>query len=1289
MVEYSNTRSSIHKDVGYKYKNDSNPKSSKEDFSPNKMLIWEDENPAVLDNSPSLLKQLIFIGIGLIFLLCIYFITWNLVLATFGMILYYVLSFLIFHDIFFCFHHNLRYEIPNPFPQYQFWQLKEELSIIFLTNLKEQFTTGIKVFQIKVLPENVKANLERFISALATAYIPFSYQVVQKPLRSSLSKDSNEVRFQTLIYFALFSDLNGKLSPIKLDLLIQKLNGYSVALENNFLANFHHYKIQSLIAEELISSFSTFVLRNHPSSITNKPKAAFEETHSDEGSFLSKISFRAISKLAWVLGIIIMFDVFWNALSILAIYRVLSILGLIFLLYFLWKPSFRLSYSRQGYRIPFAKDVLLIDLFSKVSFFKLHRVNDVIFYQTQDGFVGGFKQLNLRFASVPIIPTVYIGHHNPPTIKVYEVLIQKHIPFTYTIQALPTSYNGLTPFSGALKRNVWNWMQHNLHTTAQQANWMAQRRGIWRTILTISCSYSIFDPSDSLETLEQIKRKLDNNTVTLKNAFHSQFPNCQLSLLSSQVLEMGILFELVKNNRITQKGTHLHHLIMQGFNIPAFLWLSDLFKKGIETKIATEFNSPLSLENFITIGWTINTEILTREIPAGFTKLQLDNLLITNGKQKQQILLTMHIVGELVKKNYPSIVFDFTGDWTRLIRQFEGTELENCFLYYKLGKTFNLDLVHSGIKHDPNNVDYLDYMFEAYANCFKKDDRTLDIFKNTLQRNLGKDPGLSSSTVALDLVSKPEWMRKLEPGTISVINFFKAFSRQELSYFHTSSASSSSHSLIEQLLCSDRTIIIDLSSPNGLEKKSFLMFVVLAKLIHYIRNGYDFTPKFITLPNIDLVFDTFFIDKNMRYGRISKFFEPFRSKGFGLLASASQARYLHSNLFAYFENIVSFKVVDKRDISVLKSIMGLDALHGSGIYSKSRNETYQIQYLMNMREGEAVVKRDDIYQPFPIEVDSTPLVKLVPYSWDEIVSYMKTQGFDLEYAVKKLIAETKQTLFEKDFGEYSFLIEPIISFLSDLRTMDQIGNLFAETIKKEMKIRLDAKLSQFTKDKKKKHKAREELFKILIAHGYLKEHHPAQASGSESVRTSYYVGPQFDKALEDFITIKKQIPTEVDIIQQESDTTIEEILGAREDDSNNYVKPQITPSLDINRLKEVIARINSGMFMELFEMDRAINRKDYRNGLEKAKQFIDNFIFSVYNGYYNVNYVITNKDLKTFVTNITNSRGFPYTSDQFNEYISLSEGISFQEGNLEQTLKSFYNRLQEFYNTMQSYVYSN
>ena len=78
-------------------------------------------------------------------------------------------------------------------------------------------------------------------------------------------------------------------------------------------------------------------------------------------------------------------------------------------------------------------------------------------------------------------------------------------------------------------------------------------------------------------------------------------------------------------------GSRLNYLLFQGKAVLHLIEIVDELKKGIETRVASEFNSPLHLENDITLGHTINTEVLEKELPFGFSEDQVRNLLIVNG----------------------------------------------------------------------------------------------------------------------------------------------------------------------------------------------------------------------------------------------------------------------------------------------------------------------------------------------------------------------------------------------------------------------------------------------------------------------------------------------------------------------------------------------------------------------------------------------------------------------------------------------------------------------------------
>ncbi|GAH14888.1 unnamed protein product, partial [marine sediment metagenome] len=248
-----------------------------------------------------------------------------------------------------------------------------------------------------------------------------------------------------------------------------------------------------------------------------------------------------------------------------------------------------------------------------------------------------------------------------------------------------------------------------------------------------------------------------------------------------------------------------NYMLYQGKTLQFLTTISDQFKKGVETRLAAEFNTPLQLKNEITVGSTINTEYLENEVPAGFLIEQVQNLFVTNGTNSSRELLAQKIVIELVKAGYPSVIFDFTGKWSKVIKMFQGSIYENQFIYHKLGKTIVINPLRSEIPYDKNNLAYLDYMFDAYAMCFKKDERTIEMFKNTILRN----PDIDISTLVLDLTSQRDWEKS--SVTEALLSFFKEFTPQESSFIQRQQPQNLDTAQAHQFITDDKTVIIDLS----------------------------------------------------------------------------------------------------------------------------------------------------------------------------------------------------------------------------------------------------------------------------------------------------------------------------------------------------------------------------------------------------------------------------------------------------------------------------------------------
>ena len=87
---------------------------------------------------------------------------------------------------------------------------------------------------------------------------------------------------------------------------------------------------------------------------------------------------------------------------------------------------------------------------------------------------------------------------------------------------------------------------------------------------------------------------------------------------------------------------------------------------------------------------------------------------------------------------------------------------------------------------------------------------------------------------------------------------------------------------------------------------------------------------------------------------------------------------------------------------------------------------------------------------------------------NELFDYMKSQGYDIRDTEKKIMEQSRKTIFQKDLGIYSGFIDEIKQFLEALKTVDQVGNFYEKRVKKELKDFIFPKASKIFKDNKVK-----------------------------------------------------------------------------------------------------------------------------------------------------------------------------------------------------------------------------
>ncbi|MFX0073664.1 MAG: hypothetical protein ACFFAO_21510, partial [Candidatus Hermodarchaeota archaeon] len=754
-----------------------------------------------------------------------YLISANILLAVLIGIIIISSFFIVFHDTFFALKRFYTKKFKNlaliqPFGDLTFFFLKNNSEILFFINKNDLKTVAMAIFQVRVIPENVHPTLNQFIKSLNELQIPFSFQIIQAPLNIKNKIEDNvhqeylNDNFQTSIFFSTFFDMNGVINKTKLRYLVEKLNEYIEVMKSNFSANFPHFNMKLLTNNDIIDALRVIVLKTN-SSIIPKVNPVIRS---------KKLQTFHLYKILLCVSILIYSSILLILLGFFFIFIIIINLILVTIFLWIWWRELLSNVSLEN--TVRKAELILVEPFKDLKFFRFTIYPESIFCSIDSKLLLNLKIVNLNFASFKFhskIPFYYPS-------KIYRALIQKKLCFGYTIVSSPMSFYTFNKKCYNFINNRTRYALSKIGSDNDGNNWLNMRAGVWRVILTISSFAYKYVNNLEIEHFHELERQQVININSLKNTFKMNLSNLEFELLRNNKLLSGFLFQTLKNKFFFKEGTHLNYLIFQGKGLLFLTNLADEFRKGVATKIAAEFNSPLQLENFICFGFTINTEFLEKEVPVGLLRDQLENLLITNGKAKNREDLAIKIVVELVKKKIPSIIFDFSGNWSKLMKIFSGSQFESDFLHFKLGSAFTIDPIRSDIPFDKDNIEYLEYVFDSYALIFKKDEKTMDIFKNTILRN----PELDITSLNLELKNQQMWEKDL--STDSLISLFDEFTRSDVQFLNSSKALSEQKILFKEFISDNKTIIIDLSLTKNYKKQLFIAFVILSKIIHYINH---------------------------------------------------------------------------------------------------------------------------------------------------------------------------------------------------------------------------------------------------------------------------------------------------------------------------------------------------------------------------------------------------------------------------------------------------------------------
>ncbi|MFX0004443.1 MAG: hypothetical protein ACFE9C_04735 [Candidatus Hodarchaeota archaeon] len=1244
-----------------------NEKKDKRDY----LNIW-DANPSFKDivNNQVIPQTIFLLGITLGIIITMYVFTSYLPLSIGVGIIFCLGLILIFHDeiyllrYFFQFFSRSKAEF-TPFEDMVFWYKEHDTATLFISNRKDLVHVALRVYQIKIIAENIHPSVYQFVKALASKNVcmSYSYQIVQKPVILLFNNGKSQREWveslqsrAASIYFSVFTQERGILTTHKLDKMLNKMAQYSSTLKSAIVSNFHHFQALLLTGNALLNAVRTFYL---------KEKVATYKNPIDKRRALGSTNSHTSLKFGICVGLIVYVSAFLIFMKLFIFYIIVINLAFITAFILLWWRSLLFQFTRS--KLISEQDIILAEPFSNIRFYRVKEYPYSIFFHIENRLLIGMKLANLK----------YVYQRNFCHLeKFIESLNNQQVHFSYTLKNQPLNFydfyktfKGFRSLNEREQKRIVSFYNTRITRGTEEERWLMVRAGMWLSTLTMSVnSYKFVDSLTDI-VFEEVEEDLLHQINSLENAFNVNAQALNIEVMRTSTLISGYLFSVLKNNLYRLNGSHLNYLMMQGAHVMPFTEIVDVLKKATHIEIAAEFNTPLYLENYIIIGKTFNTEVLETEIPFGFTRVQLYNLLIMNGTFENRELLSMKIVSELIKAKLPSIVFDFDGKWSKLLSYFDGTEFKKDILYFKYGSSFIVDPIKSDLPYDQANTEYLEYIYDAFGLALKKDERIVEMFRQTIQKNSNMDLG----AIQMELQNQTEWEKS--PVNDLLLSVFADFTPNEMTYFQAIQG----NSIIASAFVQDKkTILVDLSVFREVKKKLFVTLVILSKIIHYTQHHDIYYKKFLVIPYIDNLFESYFLDMKRSYDKIDIFLKPLVEKKFGLIVSAHQIHYLHSNALLYLNNFITLQATYARDIAVLKNIMNLQELEGMGIYSAKRKHSHQINYLKNLKPDTVIVRREDIDQPFPAIIDIEKIQKSPTLRYEEIVKFMDSQGFDLHTSERRILEQARETVFEIDLGHYFVYIEEIIKFMNHILSIDQIGNLYKDKLKTHLKEFLYPKITEKTQNKQHIKKIIENVLDTLIKHHYLVENHPRRAGGGEALRTSFSVGPRYNEALEDYYKVKGKANREfqVEVLEKES--------NAHKDLQNIFPTQPRRYVIQEKNLKEALSREIGNLYYELFKMYGFINNRDYSSALKIKYGLIKNYLRGVYRHYYNTDAFVL-EGFNSFLTLLAKTKGFPFSKQELNDMIDHIPlvGIEDEESLVKENYQSisiFFRKLQNFIN---------
>ncbi|MHA1734648.1 MAG: hypothetical protein ACTSU5_22150 [Promethearchaeota archaeon] len=501
------------------------------------------------------------------------------------------------------------------------------------------------------------------------------------------------------------------------------------------------------------------------------------------------------------------------------------------------------------------------------------------------------------------------------------------------------------------------------------------------------------------------------------------------------------LVTTLKVRSLAAAGSRLPFALFLGEELADLVLVPDELKKGLEIVVAAEFNTPIDLESAVTLGKTVNMEHNSFELDFGLSRENLaENLLVTGGTIAERERTELLFVQKILPLDGGALYLAHRGRAVeKLACLYSDTPLAQRLYFARPGEDFWIHLFYPHQLEAPRLGEgeaFLKDVAHAAAMSFNLD-RKQETFVYSQLLEVRKTSDVDAvlqgiNDRLLEIKGAHESAALVNAEGMYLLDQFCAGTWAGV--FERKADLPEVSELLEDH--SDKVLVVDLSGFPP-DVTAFLSLVLLVK-VQWVSELRELDLRWVVTSALDHYFPPrrSWTDAFSSTDPFLCWVERLNSRGVALTATTGLFSNLPGLVLREFPNTIAHRTRSREELNRLSDHMNLRDYVGTGHYSVKRKDAYQLKFLQVAGPREAVVKRSDYPEPFPVVLDEPDEPGRVPPG--AAVDFM-AEVHGLVRRGRPQVTTLMPTEIEQDFRDLSIFTDAVVE-LGEVLAADPTGH---------------------------------------------------------------------------------------------------------------------------------------------------------------------------------------------------------------------------------------------------------